>query len=166
MYAITGMPLLSAWSVGALNAVLSIRQQPIPFALAAMALLNAETIWLTIELLEPVHWNEEPVSAQASWHPYCVAVKNEFVVTWQTITNLWLLLVPKTPLAPPPVVAALELEPLLEPHASSTVAAIAAAPPVSAVRRVICRQALARAVRQLALVPLEPLDCVARQIVW
>ncbi len=34
-----------------------------------MAVLNAETIWLTIELLEPVHWNEEPVSAQASWHP-------------------------------------------------------------------------------------------------
>ncbi len=31
-----------------------------------MPLLNAETIWLTIESVEPVHWNEEPVSAQAS----------------------------------------------------------------------------------------------------
>ena len=69
LYAITGMPLLSAWSTGELKAVLSIRQHPIPFAFAAMALLNADTIWLTIELLEPVHWNEEPVNAQASWHP-------------------------------------------------------------------------------------------------
>ena len=49
--------------------MLSIRQHPIPSAFAAIALLNAETIWLTIESVEPVHWNEEPVSAQASWHP-------------------------------------------------------------------------------------------------
>ena len=69
LYAITGMPALSAESTGVLNAVLSIRQHPIPLAFAAMALLNAETICPTIELLEPVHWNEEPVSAQASWHP-------------------------------------------------------------------------------------------------
>ena len=119
------MPWLSAVSTGALNAVLSIRQHPIPLALAAMAELNAETIWLTIELLEPVHWNELPVSAQASWHPYCVAVKNEFVVTWLTITKWWL---PALPKGPPPLladVAAFELELLLEPQASSTVAAIA-----------------------------------------
>ena len=37
--------------------------------LAAIAALNAETIWLTIEVAEPVHWNEQPVRAQASWHP-------------------------------------------------------------------------------------------------
>ena len=66
MYAITGMPELSAWAVGALNAVLSIRAHPIPSAFAAMAVLNAETMSLTIELFEPVHWNEEPVSEQAS----------------------------------------------------------------------------------------------------
>ena len=86
LYAITGMPWASAVSTGVLKAVLSIRQHPIPLALAAMALLNAETIWPTIEFVEPVHWNVVPVSAQASWHPYCVAVKNEFVVTWFTIT--------------------------------------------------------------------------------
>ena len=66
MYAITGMPELSAVLTGELKAVLSIRQHPIPFAFAAIAELNAETIWPTIELLDPVHWNEEPVSAQAS----------------------------------------------------------------------------------------------------
>ncbi len=60
------MPWLSAVLTGLLNAVLSIRQHPIPFAFAAMAVLNAETMSLTIELLEPVHWNELPVSAQAS----------------------------------------------------------------------------------------------------
>ena len=65
-------------------------------------------------------------------------MKNEFVVTWLTITKWWLALVPKTPL--PPDVAAFEVVLLLEPHASSTVAAIAAAPPVSAARRVIWRQ--------------------------
>ena len=50
------MPWSSAVSTGLLNAVLSMRQQPMPFALAAIALLNADTIWLTIELAEPVHW--------------------------------------------------------------------------------------------------------------
>ncbi len=55
LYAITGMPWLSAVLTGVLKAVLSIRQHPIPFAFPAMAELNAETIWLTIELLEPVH---------------------------------------------------------------------------------------------------------------
>src|SRR5947209_19571538 len=41
-----------------------------------------------------------------------------------------------------PPLAALELELELEPHASSTIAAIPAAPPVSAVRRVTWRQRL------------------------
>ncbi len=40
-----------------------------PFALPAMAVLNAETIWETIEFVEPVHWYEQPVMAQASWMP-------------------------------------------------------------------------------------------------
>src|SRR6185437_15106005 len=72
-----------------------------------------------------------------------VAVKNEFVVTWLTITNLLLLLFPNVP---PPVLtgvdAACELVLLLPPHASSAIAAIAAALPVSAVRRVICLKRL------------------------
>ena len=50
------MPWLNALLTGALNAVLSIRQHPMPFALPAMALLNAETICETSELVEPVHW--------------------------------------------------------------------------------------------------------------
>ena len=49
--------------------MLSTRQHPIPFALPAIAALNAETIWLTIEVVEPVHWYEQPVMAQASWSP-------------------------------------------------------------------------------------------------
>ena len=69
MYAITGMPWFNALSTGALKAVLSIRQHPMPFALPAMAVLNAATIWETIELAEPVHWYEQPVRAQASWIP-------------------------------------------------------------------------------------------------
>ncbi len=63
-------------------------------------------------------------------------MKNEFVVTWLTITKWWLPPPPKTPAAPPPPVAAFELELELEPQASSTTAAIPAAPPVSAARRV------------------------------
>jgi hypothetical protein len=55
LYAMTGMPWFSALSTGALNAVLSMRQQPMPFAFAAIAPLNAETIWDTIELADPVH---------------------------------------------------------------------------------------------------------------
>ena len=40
-----------------------------PFALPAIAAFIAETIWLTIEVVEPVHWYEQPVRAQASWIP-------------------------------------------------------------------------------------------------
>ena len=64
--AITGMPWPNALSTGALNAVLSIRQQPMPFALPAMAVLNVATISETIELAEPVHVYEQPVRAHAS----------------------------------------------------------------------------------------------------
>ena len=58
--------MVSAVSTGLLKAVLSIRQHPMPFALPAIAALNEETIWLTIEVAEPVHWYEQPVSAHAS----------------------------------------------------------------------------------------------------
>lgn len=50
------MPWPSAEFTGLLNAVLSIRHTPIPLALAAMPLFIAETIWPTIELVDPVHW--------------------------------------------------------------------------------------------------------------
>ena len=62
-------------------------------------------------------------------------MKNEFVVTWLTITNLWPPLLPKGP-DPPDDAAAAEVVLLLEPQASSAAAAIPAAAPVSAVRRV------------------------------
>ena len=60
------MPWSSAVSTGALKAVLSISAHPMPFALAAIAVLNAATIWETSEVAEPVHWYEQPVMAQAS----------------------------------------------------------------------------------------------------
>ena len=63
-------------------------------------------------------------------------MKNEFVVTWLTITKWWLPLLPKVPDPPDDVAAAAELVLLLEPQASSAAAAIPAAAPVSAVRRV------------------------------
>src|SRR5262249_7834756 len=50
----------------------------------------AFTISATIASFDPVHWNVVPSSAQASWAPYWVGVKNEFVVTWQTNTNFHL----------------------------------------------------------------------------
>ena len=40
-----------------------------PFALEAIALLIAETIWPLIEFCEPVHVYEQPMIAQASWMP-------------------------------------------------------------------------------------------------
>ena len=55
--------------MGLLNDVLSTRQTPIPFALPAIAAFIAETISLTIAVVEPVHWYEQPVMAQASWSP-------------------------------------------------------------------------------------------------
>ena len=50
------MPLASAAAVGPLNAFRSTRQHEIPDALAEMAELNALTIWLMSEVVEPVHW--------------------------------------------------------------------------------------------------------------
>jgi hypothetical protein len=49
----------------------------------------AETISETTESVEPVHWYVVPVIAAASASPYWVAVKNEFVVTWFTMTKLY-----------------------------------------------------------------------------
>ena len=54
-----------------------------------------------------------------------VGVKNEFVVTWLTMTKWWLPLAPLARL--PPDAAAAELVLLLEPQASSAAAAIPAA---------------------------------------
>src|ERR671924_2427804 len=81
------MPASSAWSTGALKAALSTTASAIPSALAEIALLVALTISATIESLEPVHWNWQLSSAQASWAPYWVGVKNGLVVTWLTKTN-------------------------------------------------------------------------------
>ena len=50
------MPAASAFSTGALNACRSISETAMPSAFAAMALLNALTIWLTSLFSEPVHW--------------------------------------------------------------------------------------------------------------
>ncbi len=69
MYAITGMPAFSAVSVGPLKAVLSISGHPIPAAFEAIAVVNAETISLTTESVEPTQEYEVPVIAQASAHP-------------------------------------------------------------------------------------------------
>src|SRR4029453_3268076 len=81
------MPASSAWLTGVLKAFLSTTASAIPSALAEIAVLVALTISATIEDLEPVHWNSVLSSAQASWAPYCVGVKNGLVVTWQTKTN-------------------------------------------------------------------------------
>ena len=50
------MPLASAAAVGALKALRSTRQHEMPDALAEIAELNALTIWLTSDVVEPVHW--------------------------------------------------------------------------------------------------------------
>ncbi len=86
--------------------------------------------------------------------PLCVGVKNGFVVTWLTTTKWYFGLGPKIEAAAPvppllvldavavpvPVFGVLWLEP---PHACSAIAAMPAAPPVSAVRRVTCFMRLA-----------------------
>ena len=59
----------SAASVGWLNAFLSTRQHAIPSAPLVMAVLNALTISLTLEFLEPVNWYSQPSSLQASSAP-------------------------------------------------------------------------------------------------
>src|SRR6476660_3545435 len=108
-----------------------------PLTPAAIALLNALTISLTLAVCEPVHWYVQPSSLHASEAPLCVGVKNGFVVTWLTSVNLYLLLSPKIDAAELPLVAAVavpvpagELLLLLEPQASRIIAAIPAAPPV------------------------------------
>ena len=81
------MPAASAWLTGSLKASLSTTASAIPSALAEIAVLVALTISATIESLEPVHWNSQLSSEQASWAPYWVGVKNGLVVTWLTKTN-------------------------------------------------------------------------------
>src|SRR5262249_29487740 len=91
---------------------------------------------------EPVHWNVVLTSALASWMPYWVGVKNGFVVTWLTKTNLYLGVGGKLP-APPLAADAESLLLLLLlllsslddfPQAASA-AASAAPPPASALLR-------------------------------
>src|ERR671931_892051 len=94
------MPASSALFTGALNAALSTTAIAMPSALEEMAVLVAFTISATMESLDPVHWNWQLSSAQASCAPYWVGVKNGFVVTWQTNTNLYLGVFGKFPVAP------------------------------------------------------------------
>src|SRR6185437_4802852 len=81
------MPASSALLTGSLKASLSTTATAIPLAFALIAVFMALTISATIEFCDPVHWNSVPSSADASWAPYWVGVKNGFVVTWQTNTN-------------------------------------------------------------------------------
>src|SRR4029450_6950261 len=60
------MPAASAWLTGSLKASLSTTASAIPSALAEMAVFMALTISATIESLDPVHWNSQLSSAQAS----------------------------------------------------------------------------------------------------
>src|SRR5438105_12308224 len=122
------MPALSAASTGALKACRSVSATAIPSAPPVTALLRALTIWLTLELSEPVHWYSQPSSLHASAAPYWVGTKNEFVVTWLTNTNLYFLCDPNTLAEPPPPDA-------LVPHALNRPPTEPEAMPVSAVRR-------------------------------
>src|SRR5919204_6022515 len=134
------MPASSAWSTGALKAALSTTASAMPSALLEMAVLVAFTISATLESLEPVNWNWQLSSAQASWAPYWVGVKNGLVVTWQTNTNRYLGVEGKSPA---PAAAALPDEDLLslEPQAASSAeaanVALVSPAPVSSRRRVI-----------------------------
>src|ERR1019366_9936872 len=89
------MPLARALFVGPVNAFGSIIAQPIPSTPAAIAVLNAETICGTLLESEPVQLYVQPSSEHASEAPYCVGVKNGFVVTWLTSVNLRAGSVPK-----------------------------------------------------------------------
>src|SRR5579862_3449384 len=104
------MPAFSAASTGALNACRSMSATAIPSAPPVTAVFSAVTIWLTFELSDPVHWYSQPSSLLASAAPYCVGVKNGFVVTWLTNTNLYFFGEPN--IEPDP----LELD-ALDPHA-------------------------------------------------
>src|SRR4051812_18101948 len=136
------MPACSALSVGALNAFGSTRQTAMPSALAEIAAFIALTISLTSAVFEPVHWKVVLTSAPASSMPYCVGVKNGFVVTWLTKTNLYFGVGGKLP-APPLDAAGPSLLLLLSsldlPQAASA-AASATPPPVIALRRSSARR--------------------------
>src|SRR4029450_1550874 len=93
------MPAASALLTGSLKASLSTTASAIPSALAEMAVFMALTISATIGSLGPVHWNSQLSSAQASWAPYWVGVKNGLVVTWLTNTNFHFGVVGKSPAA-------------------------------------------------------------------
>src|SRR5262245_15731248 len=82
-----GIPAFRALSTGDVKAFLSTTAMAMPSAFAETAELMALTISGTLESFEPVHWYEAARSAQASAAPYCVGVKNGFVVTWLTNTN-------------------------------------------------------------------------------
>src|SRR4051812_8378248 len=140
------MPACSALSVGALNAFGSTRQTAMPSALAEIAAFIALTISLTSAVFEPVHWKVVLTSALASSMPYWVGVKNGFVVTWLTKTNLYFGVAGKLPA--PPVDAALSLLLLLLlsssldlPQAASA-AESATPPPASALRRSSARRSM------------------------
>src|SRR3954467_8143356 len=136
------MPASSALSVGALNAFGSTRQTAMPSAFAEIAALIALTISLTSAVLEPVHWNVVLTSALASSMPYCVGVKNGFVVTWLTKTNLYFGVAGKLP-APPVEAAApslLLLSSSLDLPQAASAAASATPPPVIALRRSSARR--------------------------
>ena len=63
----------------------------------------------TLESFEPVHWYEAARSAQASAAPYCVGVKNGFVVTWLTNTNFHFGVSGKSPTPLPDLLVSLLL---------------------------------------------------------
>src|SRR5919109_2894518 len=113
------MSPFSAFSVGALNAFVSISDTAMPSALELIALLNALTISPTLLLSEPVHWYVQPSSLQASSAPYFVGTKNGFVVTWLTNTNRNFFGALKMPDAGLPSCALLESP--LPPHAAMMV---------------------------------------------
>src|SRR5262245_48750801 len=117
------MPAARAWSTGALKAFLSTTASAIPSALAEMAVFMAFTISATIESLDPVHWNSQLSSAQASWAPYWVGVKKGLVVTWLTNTNFHFGVEGKSPAPAAAAESLLLLSSLLVQAASSAEAA-------------------------------------------
>src|SRR5215211_7407590 len=114
------MPASSAWSTGPRKASLSTTATAMPSALPEIAVLVAFTISATLESLEPVNWNSQLSSAQASWAPYWVGVKNGLVVTWLTNTNRHFGVEGKSPA---PAAAALPPDGSSLPQAASSAAA-------------------------------------------
>src|SRR5919109_2116685 len=128
------MPASSAWSTGALKASLSTTATASPSALPEMAVFVAFTISATLESLEPVNWNSQLSSAQASWAPYWVGVKNGLVVTWLTNTNFHLGVEGKSP-APAAAAPLLLLSSLVQPDSSAEAASEALSRPAPPNRR-------------------------------